>query len=92
MGLSKPWGVWEGGFDERLGRPPAGYVDLCVSGALWVENAANLGEKAFRYELQEPRTVSNKVNLTKEPAIRYLQNCISELEETAYFQAFAACV
>jgi len=24
VGLSKPWGVWEGGFDERLGRPPAG--------------------------------------------------------------------
>src|SRR5262249_30462395 len=27
-GVSKPWGVWEGGFDERLGGPPAGYVDL----------------------------------------------------------------
>lgn len=26
VGLSKPWGVWEGGFDERLGRPPAGYL------------------------------------------------------------------
>jgi len=24
VGLSKPWGVWEGGFDERLGEPLAG--------------------------------------------------------------------
>ena len=91
MGLSKPWGVWEGGFDERLGRPPAGYVDLCVSGALSWERCQSRG-KAFRYELQERKTVSNEVNLTKERAIRYLQNCISELEEPAYFPAFAAYV
>ena len=28
VGLSKPWGVWEGGFDERLGEPPAGVGKL----------------------------------------------------------------
>ena len=26
-GISKPWGVWEGGFDERPGEPPADYVN-----------------------------------------------------------------
>lgn len=33
VGLSKPWGVWEGGFNERLGRPPAG-IWISVYGAL----------------------------------------------------------
>jgi len=28
VGLSKPLGVWEGGFDERPGEPPAGYGKL----------------------------------------------------------------
>ena len=40
-GVSKPWGVWEGGFDERLGGPPAGYVDLSGVGRAWVGSAAN---------------------------------------------------
>jgi hypothetical protein len=30
VGLSKPWGVWEGGFDERPGEPPAGYINWGV--------------------------------------------------------------
>ena len=34
VGLSKPWGVWEAGFDERLGGPPAGYGDSVGRGAL----------------------------------------------------------
>ena len=43
VGLSKPWGVWEGGFDERLGEPPAGYVHLSgVGRAVGVGSAANL--------------------------------------------------
>ena len=61
VGLSKPWGVWEGGFDERLGGPPAGYVELWCVGRVWVGNAANLGcESLSRYELQERTTVSNR--------------------------------
>ena len=40
-GVSKPWGVWEGGFDERLGGPPAGYVNLSGVGRAWVGSAAN---------------------------------------------------
>lgn len=28
VGLSKPWGVWEGGFDERLGEPLADLGEL----------------------------------------------------------------
>jgi len=50
-GVSKPWGVWEGGFDERLGEPPAGYVDLSGSGALGWEALPIWWEKPFRYEL-----------------------------------------
>ena len=90
VGLSKPWGVWEGGFDERLGGPPAGYVDLCVSGAFWWERCQSRCEKPFRYELQERRSVSNKGNLTKELPLRHLQNCISDLEDPSYFRGFAA--
>ena len=52
VGLSKPWGVWEGGFDERLGGPPAGYVDLCVSGAFGLKTLPISVEKPFRYELR----------------------------------------
>ena len=40
-GVSKPWGVWEGGFDERLGGPPAGYVDLSGVGRAGMGSAAN---------------------------------------------------
>ena len=40
-GVSKPWGVWEGGFDERLGGPPAGYVDLSGVGRARGGSAAN---------------------------------------------------
>ena len=39
-GVSKPWGVWEGGFDERLGGPPAGYVDLSGVGRAWDAGSA----------------------------------------------------
>jgi hypothetical protein len=31
--------VWEGGFDERLGGPPAGYVDLSGVGRAWLWEA-----------------------------------------------------
>jgi hypothetical protein len=34
VGLSKPWGVWEGGFDKRLGEPLAGFGKLGWCGAL----------------------------------------------------------
>ena len=34
VGLSKPWGVWEGGFDVRLGEPLAGFGKLGWYGAL----------------------------------------------------------
>ena len=65
MGLSKPWGVWEGGFDERLGKAAGG-----LSGILKVRRAGNapeLGVKnPFGYELQRPRDVSNGRNLTNE--------------------------
>ena len=53
FGVSKPWGVWEGGFDERLGGPPAGYVDLWCRARLGAEAQPISWEKPFRYELQE---------------------------------------
>ena len=33
VGLSKPWGVWEGGFDERPGKAAGGLWDFEVQGA-----------------------------------------------------------
>ena len=33
VGLSKPWGVWEGGFDERPGKAAGGLWDFGVQGA-----------------------------------------------------------
>ena len=44
VGLSKPWGVWEGGFDERLGKPPAGV------GISWLERSERclMDSKAFQ--------------------------------------------
>jgi len=30
-GISKPWGVWEGGFDERPGEPPADYLNSSLT-------------------------------------------------------------
>src|ERR1700716_3410244 len=34
VGLSKPWGVWEGGFDERPGKAAGGLWGFGVQGAL----------------------------------------------------------
>lgn len=86
-GISKPWGVWEGGFDERLGGPPAGYVDLSGVGRAWVWRCQSR-EKPFRYELQVGTTVSNEGNLTNELGLRYLQKCISGPEAKCDFPGF----
>ena len=80
----------KGGFDERLGGPPAGYVDLSGVGRAWCGKRRQFREKPFRYELQVGTTVSNEGNLTKEPPLRHLQNCISDLEDFPYFRGFAA--
>ena len=48
VGLSKPWGVWEGGFDERLGEPLAGIGKLGLCGALSIGALPDLDIKAFR--------------------------------------------
>ena len=70
VGLSKPWGVWEGGFDERLGGPLAGYEDLWVSGALGLEALPISVQKPFRYQLQQRSNVSNAANLTNARTFR----------------------
>ena len=55
-GVSKPWGVWEGGFDERLGGPPAGYVDLSGVGRAWdVGSAANFVKSLSDMNYKEVR-------------------------------------
>ena len=87
-GVSKPWGVWEGGFDERLGGPPAGYVDLSGVGRAWVGKRCQSREKPFRYELQLGTTVSNGGNLTNEGGPRHLQKCISGSEAKPGFPRF----
>ena len=48
VGLSKPWGVWEGGFDERLGEPLAGFGKLGWCGALMWGAASETSVKAFQ--------------------------------------------
>ena len=47
MGLSKPWGVWEGGFDERLGEPLAGIGKLGWCGALTIGALPDLDNKSL---------------------------------------------
>jgi hypothetical protein len=80
--------VWEGGFDERLGGPPAGYVDLSGVGRAWCGKRCQFREKPFRYELQVGTSVSNGGNLTNERTIRHLQKCISGLEADLGFPGF----
>lgn len=63
VGLSKPWGVWEGGFNERLGRPPAGMRISGRYGAPWKAQPA-LGENPFGYELRRRSNVFYSRNLT----------------------------
>ena len=63
VGLSKPWGVWEGGFNERLGRPPAGMRISDRYSALLKAQPA-LGENPFGYELQRRSNVFYGGNLT----------------------------
>ena len=48
VGLSKPWGVWEGGFDERPGEPPAGLGKLVGWSARLQKALPNLDAKAFQ--------------------------------------------
>jgi hypothetical protein len=47
VGLSKPWGVWEGGFDERLGEPLAGIGKLGWCGALSIGALPDLDNKSL---------------------------------------------
>ena len=48
VGLSKPWGVWEGGFDERPGEPPAGLGKLVGCAARLGEALPDFDAKAFQ--------------------------------------------
>ena len=77
MGLSKPWGVWEGGFDERLGGPPAGYVDLSGVGRAWVaKRCQSRGETLSDMNLKKSGRFY-AANLTNGLTLRHLQNRIS---------------
>ena len=87
-GVSKPWGVWEGGFDERLGGRRRAMSISLVSGALGCGKRCQFREKPFRYELQLGTTVSNGGNLTNERTVRHLQNCISGLGAKPSFAGF----
>ena len=89
-GVIEALGVWEGGFDERPGEPPAGVGKLGWCGAR-ITSAARCGcKKPFGYELQQPKTVSNEDNLSNETDPRYLQNCISELGYPLHLLGFLA--
>src|SRR5215470_8355418 len=76
-GVSKPWGVWEGGFDERLGGPPAGYVDLSGGGCARCGKRYQSRGKSLSDMNFKKRGRLYVGNLTNGPAIRHLQNRIS---------------
>ena len=90
MGLSKPWGVWEGGFDERPGKAAGGLWGFLGHGARGRKRCQFSVGKPFGYELQQPRAVSNGDNLTNETDPRHLQNCISELGCLLHLLGFLA--
>jgi hypothetical protein len=88
VGLSKPWGVWEGGFDERLGRPPAGYLRNYFG-----DNGLPVSPLNFFEDLSLVSGTSLiEVTLTNASTLRHLHYCISafgsaldSLQITAYF-------
>ncbi len=75
VGLSKPWGVWEGGFDERLGRPPAGYLRNYFGGSGLLISPLNF----FKDLSLVSGTSSMEVTLTNAFTLRHLHYCISAL-------------
>ena len=75
VGLSKPWGVWEGGFDERLGRPPAGYLINTFSESGLLISPLNL----FKNLSLVSGTSLIEVTLTNALTLRHLHYCISTL-------------
>ena len=59
MGLSKPWGVWEGGFDERPGEPPADYLNLVAQPGLRLFERTSLKTNAVSTSSLTERTLTN---------------------------------
>jgi hypothetical protein len=84
VGLSKPWGVWEGASMSGLGgRRRAIWIRGCR--ARWLKALPILGSQTpFKYEIQL-RERLYKPNLTNRAASRYLQNCISGSGATRRF-------
>src|SRR6266404_6359407 len=79
------------GFNERLGRPPAGYLD-CERRARWLKALPFwYGQKPFKYEKQIAKTVSNERNLTNRSGSRHLQKCISDSGRSSILLVFPAC-
>jgi len=63
VGLSKPWGVWEGGFDEAAWGPLAGFVEL------WWVRARSGGERCqtgMKY-LSDMNNEAGRRSLMNEP-------------------------
>lgn len=88
VGLSKPWGVWEGGFDERLGRPPAGYLGNYLGDSWLLSSPSNF----FKDLSLVSGTSLMEGTLTNAFTLRHLHYCISafgtvldSLRITAYF-------
>jgi hypothetical protein len=58
-GISKPWGVWEGGFDERPGEPPADYLKL-VGQPTRILKGTFLQTNAVKQFVSNERTLTNR--------------------------------
>src|ERR1044071_1360624 len=52
-GISKPWGVWEGGFDERPGEPPADYLGDIAPVGSGAKSQKNLCARRAHQERQQ---------------------------------------
>ena len=62
-GVSKPWGVWEGGFDEAAWGAAGGLSELVCRGA--DQSAPNVKTKTFLKRIRLARNVFNDEDLTK---------------------------
>jgi hypothetical protein len=62
-GVSKPWGVWEGGFDEAAWGAAGGLSELVCRGT--DQSAPNVKTKTFLKRIRLARNVFNDEDLTK---------------------------
>ena len=74
-GMSKPWGVWEGGFDEAAWGAAGGLSEISIAAQKRIDDQTQKPNLAK--ELALNGAPSNEKILANRRAQRHLQNCIS---------------